>query len=81
VLEYAKLYPDVPEQQAKQMLKAYTRLQQKHVDQRAAYLNKFSKVLPAAKALRFAQVESRLDLLVQLRLSASIPLTPIADGK
>jgi len=80
VLEYAKLYPNVPEEQAKQMLKTYTSLQQKQVDRRTAYLKKFSRVLPAAKALRFAQVETRLDLLVQLNLAATVPLTPVAGA-
>src|SRR6267154_1803989 len=75
VLEYATLYPIIPETQAKQMLRIYTSLQQKHVTQRAAYLKKFTNVLPAAKALRFAQVETRLDLLVQLNMAAKIPLT------
>ena len=81
VLNYAKLYPNVPEEQAKQMLHTYTSLEQKQVDKRNAYLKKFSKVLPAAKALRFAQVETRLDLLVHLNLAAQIPLTPIAEAK
>jgi len=61
VLEYAKAYPNVPEEQAKRMLKTYTYLQQKQAEKRAAHLQKFAKVLPAAKALRFAQVETRLD--------------------
>jgi len=77
VLEYAKVYPNVPEEQAKRMLKTYTYLQQQQVEKRAAHLKKFAKVLPAAKALRFAQVETRLDLLVQLQLAAGVPLTPI----
>jgi hypothetical protein len=54
VLKYAKLYPNIPEEEAKEMLKAYTGLEQRHVDKRTAYLKKFSSVLPAAKALRFA---------------------------
>ena len=81
VLDYSRLYPNVPEEKATQMLDTYTRLQQKHVDKRTAYLKKFSKVLPAAKALRFAQVETRLDLLTQLQLAASVPLVPAADRK
>jgi len=76
VLEYAKLYPNVPEGRAKQLLKEYTSLQQKQVDKRTDYLRKFSKVLPAAKALRFAQLETRLDLVVQLNLAARVPLVP-----
>jgi hypothetical protein len=81
VLDYAKVYPDVPEAQAKDMLDTYTSLQAKHVQQRASYLKQFSNVLPAVKALRFAQVETRLDLLVQLNLAARIPLTPVESSK
>jgi len=81
VLNYAKLYPNISEEQAKEMFNTYTGLEQKQVETRNVYLKKFGKVLPAAKALRFAQVETRLDLLVHLNLAARIPLTPIADAK
>ena len=77
VLDYAKLYPTVPEERAKQMLETYTSLQKQQVDKRTAYLKKFSQVLPAAKALRFAQIETRLDLIDQLHLASQVPLTPI----
>ena len=78
VLAYAKAYPDIPEPDAKHMLDIYTSLQQKHVTERAAYIKKFENILPVTKALRFAQVETRLDLVIQLNLAARIPLTPIA---
>src|SRR5258708_33072224 len=78
IRDYAKLYPTVPDEQAKQMLDTDTRLQRRQVDKRAAYLKKFVKILPPAKALRFAQVETRLDLLYQLQLAAAVPLTPLA---
>jgi hypothetical protein len=81
VLDYAKLYPNIPDDQAKEMLSTYTSLEEKQVQQRNFYLKKFSKVLPAAKALRFAQVETRLDLLIHLNLAARIPITPIPDTK
>jgi len=81
VLNYAKLYPNIPEEQAKELLNTYTSLAQKHVETRNVYLKKIGKVLPAAKALRFAQVETRLDLFIQLNLAARIPLTPIAQAK
>ncbi len=78
IRDYAKLYPTVPDEQAKQMLDTYTRLQRRQVDKRAAYLKNFVKILPPAKALRFAQVETRLDLFYQLQLAAAVPLTPLA---
>src|SRR5260221_8931114 len=78
IRDYAKLYPTVPDEQEKQMLNTYIRLQRKQVDKRAAYLKNFVKILPPAKALRFAQVETRLDLIYQLQLAAAVPLTPVA---
>jgi hypothetical protein len=81
VLEYAKLYPNVPDDRARDMLKEYTSLQRMQADKRTAYLRRFSKVLPPTKALRFAQVETRLDLLIQLQLAASVPLVPTGDSK
>jgi hypothetical protein len=81
VLEYADVYPDVPEDRARQMLKDYTALEKKFVSERSAYLKKFAKILPPVKALRFAQVESRLDLALRLQLASSIPLMPTAKAK
>jgi hypothetical protein len=77
VLDYAKVYPNVPEEQAKEMLNTYTSLEQRQVEKRNAYIKKFSKILPADKALRFAQVETRLDLLIHLNLAARVPITPL----
>ena len=76
VLEYADIYPDVPEDRAKKLLKDYTAIEQKYANRRAWYLKKFSKVLPAVKAMRFAQLENRLDLAVRLQLASAIPLVP-----
>jgi hypothetical protein len=80
VLEYADLYPDVPETRAKELLKQLTGLERKLVDTRASYLKKVARTLPATKALRFAQVENRLDLALRLKLAAGIPLVPM-EGK
>ncbi|MHB9009205.1 MAG: DUF2059 domain-containing protein [Limisphaerales bacterium] len=77
VFDYAALYPEVPDDRAKKMLGKLAGLEKQQVSTRAAYLKKFAKILPPAKALRFAQVESKLDLAVRLRLAASIPLVPI----
>jgi hypothetical protein len=80
VKEYAGYYPDVPNEQAAKMLKELCSLEKKQVAIRASYLKKSGKILPAAKNLRFAQVENRLDLALRLQLAAEIPLVPI-EGK
>ncbi len=77
VQEYAGYYPDVSKERARTMLKELTDLQKRQVATRAHYLKKFGKVLSAEKNLRFAQVENRLDLAVQLKLASEIPLVPV----
>jgi hypothetical protein len=77
VREYAQLYPNVPDNRARTMLKELSALEQKREATRNAYLKKIAKVIPPAKTLRFAQVETRLDLALRLSIAASIPLVPI----
>jgi hypothetical protein len=77
VKEYAQLYPTVPDGRAKVMLKELGDLEKQQAETRNSYLNKIAKVISPAKTLRFAQVERRLDLALQLQLAASVPLVPI----
>jgi len=77
VKEYAQLYPDVPDERAKVMLKDLAKLEQQLVATRNSYLKKIGKVVSPAKTLRFAQVESRLDLVLRIGIAAEIPLLPI----
>jgi len=77
VKEYGQLYPNVPDDRAKAMLKELGALEKKRVKTRNAYFKKIEKVMPPAKTLRFAQVETRLDLALRLQLAANVPLVPI----
>jgi hypothetical protein len=74
VLEFADVYPNGPEERAGKMLKDYIAFEKKHADTRATYLEKFAKTLTSAKALRLAQVEKRLDLMLRLELASGLPL-------
>lgn len=77
VKEYAQLYPDVPDDRAKVMLKELGNLEKQRVETRNSYLKKIKEVILPAKTLRFAQVESRLDLALRIGLASEIPLVPI----
>jgi hypothetical protein len=81
VLEYADVYPNVPEDRARQMLKDYTALEEKLVNKRAWYLKRAAKALPVAKVLRWAQLENRMDLGLRLQLAGSVPLVPVIPSK
>jgi hypothetical protein len=74
VLEQPQPSANVPEARAKKLLKELGALEKKHAATRADYLRRIAKVLPASKALRFAQLESRMDLALRLQLAAGIPL-------
>ena len=81
VLEYADVYPDVPEERAQAMLKEYSALEQKLASTRAWYLKRAGKVLPATKALRWAQLENRMDLVLRLQMADAVPLVPVPQSK
>jgi len=76
VLEYADVYPNVPEDRAQQLLRDYTALEEKLAQKRARYLKRAAKSLPASKVLRWAQLENRMDLGLRLQLAGTIPLVP-----
>ena len=78
VLEYADLYPNVPEDRAGKMLTDLMALEKDMVNVRAKHVKKLAKVLPKSKVLRFAQVESRLDLALRLQMASAVPLVPTA---
>jgi predicted type IV restriction endonuclease len=81
MLEYADLYPNVPEGQAKKLLQQYTSLEKKLVDKRVWYLKRAGKVLPATKVLRWAQLENQLDLALRLQLVSAVPLVPEPESR
>ncbi len=78
--EYADDYPKIPEDRAKQLLKDFMALEKELPGERASYMKKFARILPASKVLRLAQLENRLDLALRLQMASVIPLTPI-EGK
>jgi len=74
VLEYADLYPDVPEHKASEMLDRYLKIEANLLKVKGKYLKKMQKVLPATKVFHFAQLDNRLDLGVRVGLASSIPM-------
>ncbi len=76
ILEYGDLYPQVPEEKAKQMLKQYAKAEANLLSIKTKYLKKFGTVLPASKVFRFAQLDNRLDLGIRVGMASAIPLMP-----
>jgi hypothetical protein len=77
ITDYAKLYPNVPDERARTMLAQLRNLEKQLVETRTAYLEKIQEVISPAKALRLAQVESRFDLVLRKGIASAVPLAPI----
>ena len=81
VLEYADLYPNLPEERAKEMLSQYTKFEVNLASMKRKHLKKLGKVLPASKVFRFAQLDNRLDLGTRMALAAWIPIVPAGQAQ
>ena len=53
-----------------------TGLEKKIVTKRNWYVQRASRLMPVSKALRWAQLENRMDLVLRLQLASTIPPLP-----
>ena len=76
VLAYADAYNagPVPDAVAKKLLDESIRIDESEVNLRREYAARLSRVIPAAKAARYLQIESKIRAAVRYELAANIPL-------
>jgi hypothetical protein len=74
VLEYADVYPNVPEEKANEMLQKYAKIEQELLSIKLKYLKKMRKALPATKVFQFAQLDNRFDLATRVGIASALPL-------
>lgn len=74
IKEYAKNYNTMTEQQADSFIKRWTTTEEKMAQLRLKWIPEFEKVISAKKTATFFQIDRRLGLLVELKLSSEIPL-------
>jgi hypothetical protein len=76
ILEYAEANEkgSIPDATAKKLLDEALMVEEGEVELKKAYAQKFSEVLPAAKAARYLQIETKIRSLLRLDLARSIPL-------
>lgn len=76
VNDYAGKYLTMTDADAQRMLAEKMKLDKERMGVQQAYTKKIAKAVPALKALRFAQVESRIDNELQREVLQLIPLAP-----
>jgi len=74
IKEYASNYDTMTDKEVQSLAERAFALQKKRIDLRQQYFKKISKAVSAKSAARFAQVEDRIDLLLNLQLAANMPI-------
>ena len=74
ILDYAEVYQAMDAAAAKPLLKEWFSIRKDELKIKDKYRSKLEKVLPADKALRFFQIDNRLDLAAKMKLAEQLPL-------
>ena len=74
VNDFAAKYDTLTDTDATAMLKTKMQIEKERMDLKQTYTKKIAKVLPAVKALRYAQVETRIDNMLRRNVYGLIPL-------
>lgn len=74
VVEYADLYPNLSDAQATSLFERSIKLREKESKIRSKYFKKFRRLLSAKHAIRYAQIERKLDAALEFEAALGIPL-------
>ena len=74
VNDFANKYSTMTDADATQMLQTKMKIERERMDLKQTYTKKVAKVLPPTKALRYAQVETRIDNELRRNVYNMIPL-------
>ncbi len=74
IKDYAANYDTLDDSKAGDMVQRMNSIDAKNLNLRESYWPKFMKALGAKRAAKFVQVDNRLSLIINLQLTAAIPL-------
>jgi len=74
ITDYAENFDAITTEFANNALKEAIDIDSELLKVRKKYVNRFKRALPVIKVVRFYQVESKLDAIVNFQLAAQIPL-------
>lgn len=72
--DYIASFRDLSDEKALQLMEAYLAAETERVKVRSAYLPEFAKVLAGRTAVRFYQIENKMDAVLRYDLAATIPV-------
>ena len=74
IRDLAAEFATLDDARAEEMLREVLDFQADRVKLRKSYVKKFNKVIPAKKTVRFFQIDSKLDAIIDFALAKEIPL-------
>jgi hypothetical protein len=74
IKDYAASYDTLTDEKAKELVTRAWAIEDKVSAARKAFLQELQKTMPAKRVARYAQVENRIEMLINLQLAAGIPL-------
>jgi Spy/CpxP family protein refolding chaperone len=74
IKDYAANYDTMDDNKAKDLMQRMINIEDETLNLREDYWPKFMKALGAKRAAKFYQVDNRLSLIINLQLTAAIPL-------
>jgi hypothetical protein len=80
IVEYAKNYSALTDDQAGEILKGYLVAEKERVALKQKFVKKFKKILPMTKVARYYQVENTIEAIVRYQLAQQIPLAKSSGG-
>ena len=74
VNEFAEKYDTLTDKDAAAMLDEKLSIEAKRMDLKQTYTKRIARVLPAKKALRYSQIETRIEIMLRSNVYSLIPL-------
>ncbi len=74
IKQYAENFETITDEQADEIWSLVLQYKQESTKLQKTYYKKFKKILPVAKAVRYFQLENKIDALIGAELSLQIPL-------
>ena len=74
IQEFTNYFDKMTDKRANKIWTNYLRFQKELLDIQKEYYEKFKEILPAAKAVRYFQMENKLEMIVNAKIADIIPL-------
>jgi len=74
IKDYAAHFENITDEKAVELMNKNFDLQKKELDLKRDYLNKFSKIIAPARAVKFMQVMNQIEMILDLQIASQLPL-------